>query len=151
MSATDVVPGGGGTLGVQAFFQTGNYEFFQTTSGGTVNQFGGNNVPVDGQFYDLVFPIYGVHDRDIVPAFGINLFSHTNDLIINVDQVQFINVSGVPTDYNGNGIVDSGDYVLWRKNASLQSEVVDLGSDSPQDYTEWRARYGKNSGKRQPW
>jgi hypothetical protein len=141
MSAT----GADSALGVQAFFQTGNYEAFQTTTGGTVNQFAANTLAVDGQFHDLVFPIYNVTNRDVVPAFGINLFSHVNDLVINVDQVQFISVPGVPTDYNGNGGVDIADYVEWRKGTPLQNEVVTLGTATDQDYTEWRVRFGKTT------
>jgi hypothetical protein len=145
MSATDPL-NAGGTLGVQAFMQTGNYEFFRTTSGGTVNQFGGNNLPIDGQFYDLIFPLSSIamSERQVVMAFGINLFSHTNDLVINVDSVDFSYVAGVPGDYNGNGVVDAGDYVVLRKNGPLQSEIADLGTDTVNDYTQWRARFGNN-------
>ena len=31
-------------------------------------------------------------------------------------------IAGVPGDYNGNGIVDAGDYVLWRKGGTLQND-----------------------------
>src|SRR5262249_3817830 len=133
-------------VGAQAFFETGNFEAFQTTSGGTVDPYGGNYVPVDGQFHDLVYPISGITNRDVVPAFGVNLFDHLNDVTINVDQVQFLYVAGVPTDYNGNGKVDAADYVLWRKNATLHSEVVNPGIDTAEDFTEWRARFGRISG-----
>ena len=30
---------------------------------------------------------------------------------------------GVPGDYNGNGVVDMADYVLWRNGGPLQNEV----------------------------
>ena len=36
----------------------------------------------------------------------------------------------VPGDYNGNGIVDAGDYVLWRKNPSSYGGAG--------GYTTWR-------------
>jgi hypothetical protein len=55
--------------------------------------------------------------------------------------------SGVPGDYNNNGAVDVGDYVLWRKGTNnLSNEVANIGSNTPQDYTEWRARFGKPPG-----
>jgi hypothetical protein len=42
-------------------------------------------------------------------------------------------------DYNGNGIVDAPDYVLWRKNpASFFG--------SPTGYNNWRAHFGNTSG-----
>jgi hypothetical protein len=53
--------------------------------------------------------------------------------------------AGVPGDYDGNGSVDAGDYVLWRKGGSLQNEVDTPGTVTDADYTEWRARFG-NSG-----
>ena len=52
----------------------------------------------------------------------------------------------VPGDYNGNGRVDTADYVLWRKGGPLQNEVDTPGTVNAQDYTEWRARFGNTSG-----
>jgi hypothetical protein len=37
-----------------------------------------------------------------------------------------------PADYNGNGVVDSGDYVLWRKS----------NINGPSGYDNWRAAFG---------
>jgi hypothetical protein len=53
---------------------------------------------------------------------------------------------GVPGDYNGNGIVDAADYVLWRKGGPLQNEVDTPGTVNSADYTAWRARFGNISG-----
>jgi hypothetical protein len=50
--------------------------------------------------------------------------------------------AGVPGDYNNNGVVDAGDYVLWRKGGPLANEVDNVGVVNAQDYTEWRARFG---------
>lgn len=50
--------------------------------------------------------------------------------------------AGVPGDYDNNGVVDAGDYVLWRKGGPLANEVDNVGVVNAQDYTEWRARYG---------
>jgi hypothetical protein len=49
---------------------------------------------------------------------------------------------GVPGDYNGNGKVDTADYILWRKGGPLQNEVDTPGTVNAADYTEWRARFG---------
>jgi hypothetical protein len=55
--------------------------------------------------------------------------------------------SGVPGDYNNNGTVDAGDYIAWRKGlTTLHNEVATIGSNTPQDYTEWRARFGNITG-----
>jgi formylglycine-generating enzyme required for sulfatase activity len=59
----------------------------------------------------------------------------------------------VPGDYNGNGIVDAGDYIIWRKHLGepmfqLQNEVegTSPGSVELDDYTAWRERFGNTSG-----
>jgi autotransporter-associated beta strand protein len=54
--------------------------------------------------------------------------------------------SGVPGDYNGNGVVDAADYVLWRNGGPLQNEVVSSGTVDAADYDAWRARFGNTSG-----
>jgi hypothetical protein len=53
---------------------------------------------------------------------------------------------GVPGDYNNNGVVDAGDYVLWRKGGPLANEVETPGTVNAADYTAWRARFGNTSG-----
>jgi hypothetical protein len=48
-------------------------------------------------------------------------------------------------DYNNNGAVDAADYALWRDGGPLANEVVTPGSATPEDYSEWRARFGNTS------
>ncbi len=55
-------------------------------------------------------------------------------------------VVAVPGDYNGNGIVDAADYVLWRKGGPLVNEVDNPGTVNAADYTAWRARFGNTAG-----
>jgi hypothetical protein len=51
---------------------------------------------------------------------------------------------GLTGDFNGNGVVDAADYVLWRNGGPLQNEGgVTPGTSSPEDYTTWRANFGK--------
>ncbi|HEX4415693.1 MAG TPA: hypothetical protein VH107_18820 [Lacipirellulaceae bacterium] len=57
--------------------------------------------------------------------------------------------AGPPTvagDYNGNGVVDMADYVLWRNGGPLQNEVNSTGTVDAADYGAWRARFGNTSG-----
>lgn len=54
--------------------------------------------------------------------------------------------AGVPGDYNGNGVVDAADYVLWSNGGPLQNEVDNSGTVDANDYTAWRARFGNTSG-----
>jgi hypothetical protein len=60
--------------------------------------------------------------------------------------VTTLGVVGVPGDFNNNGVVDAGDYVLWRKGGPLQNEVDTPGTVNAQDYTDWRARFGNPPG-----
>lgn len=55
-------------------------------------------------------------------------------------------VAGVPGDYNGNGVVDMSDYVLWRNGGPLQNEINTPGTVDASDYTAWRSRFGATSG-----
>lgn len=57
-----------------------------------------------------------------------------------------ITPAGVPGDYNGNGVVDAADYVLWRNGGPLQNEVDTAGTVNAADYTAWRARFGNIAG-----
>jgi hypothetical protein len=53
-------------------------------------------------------------------------------------------------DYNGNGIVDAADYVVWRKTAGTSNMVADGNGDhvvNERDYAVWWNRLGEtNSG-----
>ncbi len=73
---------------------------------------------------------------------------HESDLITGSGllQVSTFVSPGVPGDYNGNGVVDAADYVLWRNGGPLQNEVDNPGVVDQQDYVEWRARFGNTSG-----
>lgn len=59
---------------------------------------------------------------------------------------------GVAGDYNGNGVVDGADYVVYRNNLGtnfqLSNEVSGTtpGQVTPEDYAAWRARFGNTSG-----
>lgn len=53
---------------------------------------------------------------------------------------------GVPGDYDGNGVVDAADYVAWRKGGTLLNQVDDAAHVTPQDYVEWRSRFGNITG-----
>lgn len=137
MSATGT---GTAPIGVQQWFQTGNYNF-------QVAGAPGFSFPLanDGQYHDFAFPIANVANRDNIQQFGINLFSHPNDAVINVDQVQFLNFAGLAGDYSNNGVVDAADYVLARKylntNTTLPNDVTP-GKVTPEDFIILRYMFG---------
>jgi hypothetical protein len=57
--------------------------------------------------------------------------------------------TGLNADGNGNGIVDSADYVLWRKLSTPTFARGDYNHDgnvSALDYGTWRANFGATSG-----
>jgi hypothetical protein len=127
ISATDVVPGGGGMIGIQGFFQTDNYAAHQVAA--TLQ------LPVDGQFHDLVYPLAAITNRNVVDAFGLDLNEHPNDVVINVDLVRFEMSQTLPGDFNGDGNVDAADYVVWRKTDGTLAS-----------YNEWRDNFGETAG-----
>lgn len=83
ISATDPL-NGGGTLGVQGFFQRNNFSFQGAEGGAT------KNLAIDGQFHDLVFDLSGQTLMNVVETTGINLGAHAQNLVINVDNIQFL-------------------------------------------------------------
>ena len=72
--------------------------------------------------------------------------STTSDNLLNLLNVEFVSVIGVAGDYNGDGTVDTADYVLWRNGGPLQNEGMTPGSVTPEDYTFWRSRFGMTIG-----
>ena len=55
---------------------------------------------------------------------------------------------GVGGDYNNNGVVDVGDYVIWRKRLNQAVTIandITPGTVVAQDYIEWRNRFGKTT------
>lgn len=83
MSATG---SGDAAVFVQFYMQTSGSFSYQAVNYG--------NLPVDGQFHDVVIPLAGITNRDFVDTNGINLGGHTGDIVINIDSV--IYTSAVP-------------------------------------------------------
>src|SRR5262249_11150934 len=48
-------------------------------------------------------------------------------------------------DYNQNGVVDAGDYDVWRKSLGSSTSLPndDTPGVGPDDYTRWRAHFGQ--------
>jgi hypothetical protein len=64
----------------------------------------------------------------------------TTSIMLNVTGT----LPGVQGDYNGNGIVDAADYVLWRNGGPLMNDPTQ--GIQPEDYDFWRSRFGRTSG-----
>lgn len=68
-------------------------QFYMQTAGGFTYQSANyGNLPVDGQFHDLVIPLAGITNRSFVDTNGINLGGHASDLLIQVDSVVYSRV-----------------------------------------------------------
>ena len=79
--------------------------------------------------------------------------------VLSSDPTNYLGVAIENADFNGDGIVDSGDYVPWRKNNGLTSGAThsqgDANSDGmvdSTDYSIWRAQFGMSieSGGQSP-
>ena len=98
-----------------------------------------------GASYDLLNGINFVadsFDQVLLPQLGGGLHWDTSSLYV----TGLVTVAGMLGDYNGNGIVDAADYVLWRKGGPLLNEVDTPGTVNAADYAAWRARFGNTSG-----
>lgn len=75
---------GGGTVGMQPFFQTTGSYTYQAP--------GYSNVPIDGTYHTFTYPLAGLTNLEETAWTGLNLAAHTNDLVIDVDYVLFSTV-----------------------------------------------------------
>lgn len=91
---------------------------------------------IEFQFYNTDSDFYPVKVAD----------AKATDYYIRSIEISGAAPPGVPGDYNSNGTVDAGDYVLWRKGGPLANEVDTPGTVNAADYTAWRARFGNTSG-----
>jgi hypothetical protein len=48
-------------------------------------------------------------------------------------------------DYNDDGVVDAADYVLWRKGGPLKNESATYGTNTIEDYNEWKSHFGEKA------
>jgi hypothetical protein len=88
----------------------------------------------------------GIADNGDIVGYGVDDGGFEHALLWKLDSTTPPD-SGVNGDYNNNGKVDAGDYIAWRKgNNPLHNEVATIGSNTPADYTEWRARFGNPPG-----
>jgi hypothetical protein len=76
--------GAGGDLGMRAFFQRGSGFVFQEVPSPYAS------LPIDGQFHELSFDLTGQTLMHAVDWTGLDLFAHTNDLVLNVDRIRFV-------------------------------------------------------------
>ncbi|MEX2307412.1 MAG: CRTAC1 family protein [Pirellulales bacterium] len=95
------------------------------TNAGTFNQ---SDLPVH----------FGLGSVDQIDQLRVLWPDGSSQGLFNISANQYITVAYNPGDYNGNGIVNAADYVVWRKG---------LGTIYTQaDYNVWRSRFGQSAG-----
>jgi hypothetical protein len=101
--------------------------------------------------------LFGVGYTDAAPAANTSAIGLQDDVrvygtaltLAELEDVRQSNAGTeppAPGDYNNNGIVDAADYVAWRNGGPLQNEIATIGSATPEDFNEWRARFGNSAG-----
>lgn len=78
--------GGGGTIGMSAFFQKNGFSF-QSADGGASQQ-----LAIDNQFHDVTFSLAGLTNMEVVELTGLNLNPHAQNLEMDVDNIRFSTV-----------------------------------------------------------
>jgi hypothetical protein len=65
-----------------------------------------------------------------------------------LDNVQLKAQTSLPGDYNSNGAVDAGDYVVWRANLATTNTLPNDpigGTIGTAQYNQWRAHFGQTA------
>jgi hypothetical protein len=79
---------------------------------------------------------FGLGSATVINELRIQWPDGSQQSLYNVATNQYLTVQYMPGDYTGDGIVNTADYVTWRKG---------LGATyKPSDYTVWRSRYGQS-------
>jgi T5SS/PEP-CTERM-associated repeat protein/autotransporter-associated beta strand protein len=92
------------------------------------------------------------------PIPSVNLPPLPMFLSWNTSQLQtagtLVVLSTLPGDYNGNGVVDAGDYTIWRDTLGSMTDLRANGNDTgasvgkidQADYVFWQSHYGNHFG-----
>jgi hypothetical protein len=100
------------------------------TLGGTLDvSLTGGFTPVAGEMFTVLTAGSVIYDGLVLGGSAAGSFY----LLVGPTSIS-LQASGVPGDFNFDGVVDDGDYVVWRK---------DLGTKYlPSHYDIWRSHYG---------
>jgi len=128
----------GGTLEIKNTYLANGADVYLST-GSTFNlNFVGTDT-IRSLFFDNVAQAIGTWGAPGSGATNTNsLFSGTG--LLNITTLPSAGLAG---DYNGNGVVDAADYVLWRAGGTLQNDATP--GVQPADYDVWRANFNHPS------
>jgi hypothetical protein len=104
--------------------------------------------PAVGNSFDILDwgALSGTFNALQLPTLGSGLAWNTSQLYST--GVLSVSAAGIPGDYNNNGTVDAGDYVLWRKHNNTSTTLPNdstPGTD-PSDFNVWRAHFSQTAG-----
>jgi T5SS/PEP-CTERM-associated repeat protein len=138
---------GGTTAGSQydQILATGALGFGGTLQVSLINSF----TPAAGQSFNLFDwgTKSGTFNALSLPSLGSSLAWDTSQLY--TTGVLSVASTGTPGDYNNNGIVDAGDYVLYRKYAGTTHVLPNDptgGTIGTIQYNTWRSHFGQPPG-----
>lgn len=104
-------------------------------------------VPADGTYPFAYINVTAEAGVSITGTFAIGsdpaTIGNGDGLRLTLDG-QLVSVIHVNGDFNGNGVVDAADYVLWRSGGPLLNDST--AGVGPDDYELWRSRFGVTTG-----
>jgi hypothetical protein len=124
----------GSPQGVLALKPVGNTSAFLSTSGQTTIQAQAGDGTAASLFNDGTYNLSMSIERNAA-----------GELVLNSSIIGTGNRPPVQAgDFNGDNVVDSADYVLWRNGGPLvqSNEAVPIGTVGDEDYTLWRDNFG---------
>jgi fibronectin-binding autotransporter adhesin len=105
-------------------------------------------MPAAGQTFDIMDwgSVSGTFSGLVLPTLSSNLMWDKSKLY--TDGALSIAIAG---DYNGNGVVDAADYILWHKTlgatgAALAADGNNNGMVDAGDFDVWRSNFGRQAG-----
>jgi hypothetical protein len=105
----------------------------------------GQFAPILGDTFEILVAnsVVGEFDQASLPDLSAGLFWQ---VITQPDTVLLAVADHIAGDYNRNGVVDTADYILWRKTLNSTTDLVADGNLDGTvdnlDYSVWRANFG---------
>jgi len=132
-----------GKLSISAAYLADAADVYLSTGGGLELDFADGPDVIDSLFIDGVSQAAGTWG-----AVG-SAAQFSSPLITGTGLLQVSTFVAPPLwgDYNENGVVDAGDYVVWRNNVGNESALPndDTAGVGPDDYDRWRAHFGETN------
>jgi hypothetical protein len=94
--------------------------------------------------FAAILKITGAFSAVNAPIFN----GHALAVVYGTNQVTLEVIDALPGDYNSNGTVDAGDYVVWRKYQGTTHVLPNDptgGTIGSAQYNQWRANFGKTA------